>query len=98
MTLDRTTMDDPLEGFTSKDAADLRAFGKNADWVIDHDDLIEPYVGRFIVVIEEQIVALGADYVELRRAFITRQDAYIRFVEPRGQARMWHLGVPATSL
>ena len=85
-------MDEWPEGFTEKDAENLRAFSKNADWVIDHPEAIEPYVGKVIVVIEQKIVAVGRNSIELRRAFRHRPDAYFRFVEPAGRARMWRLG------
>ncbi len=98
MTLDRETMDDPLERFTAKDEANLRAFAKNADWVIDHDDLIEPYVGTYIAVLDERIVAVSDDWESLRRVMGDRQDVYIRFVEPRGRARMWRVGFASASV
>ena len=91
-------MDGWPEGFTEKDAANLRAFAKNADWVIDHPEAIEAYVGKVIVVIDEKIVAVGTNTLAMRRAFRHRQDAYIRFVEPAGQARMWRLGQASASI
>jgi len=96
--LDRQTMDGWPEGFTEKDAASLRAFAKNADWVIDHPEEIEPYVGKVIVVIDQKIVAVGTNSLELRRAFVDRQDAYIRFVAPYRRPRMWRLGPASASI
>lgn len=86
------------EGFTAQDEANLRAFAKNADWVIDHPEAIEPYVGKFIVVVDQQIVAVGRNSIELRIAFRHRPDAYFRFVEPAGRARMWRLGQASASI
>jgi len=84
-----------LEAYPDLDRAQVYAA---LAYYYDHPEEIEPYVGKVIVVIDQKIVAVGTNSLELRRAFVDRQDAYIRFVAPYRRPRMWRLGPASASI
>lgn len=73
----------------------LAAFTRNADWAVDHPEVVYEHVGRWIAVLDERLVAVGDDPAELQERFLGRKDLYLRFVGPRGRRRVLAVGTAA---
>jgi hypothetical protein len=76
----------------------LRAFTRNADWAVDHPEVVYKHVGRWIAVLDERLVAVGDDPAQLHERFRDRRDLYLRFVGPPGRRRVLAVGTTAAQV
>jgi Family of unknown function (DUF5678) len=62
----------------------FKAYERNLRWAKAHDDLLEPFTGKYVAVFQEKIIASGDSSEELRPKVSDHPGVYIAYVPERG--------------